>query len=282
MKGLGLPPPMGDHKGRPYTDVLPVEDSMSIYDIFDIKGREALVTGAGRGIGKTLAIALAEAGCDVALFGLHMQNLEPVAVAINKLGVQSICYEGDVSRKEDVDRAFSGAAKEFGRLDICVNNAGISMQKPVEEMPEADWDSIMDINMKGVFLCSQAAARLMLTRKSGSIINIGSISARVVNVPQKQAVYNTSKAGVIMLTQSMAVEWAPYGVRVNSISPGYMKTEMTLSTMSPFFPAWEALTPMGRLGEPRELRGALLYLASDASSYVTGHDMVVDGGYIIR
>jgi NAD(P)-dependent dehydrogenase (short-subunit alcohol dehydrogenase family) len=122
----------------------------------------------------------------------------------------------------------------------------------------------------------------MIPRKSGSIINIGSISARVVNVPQKQAVYNTSKAGVVMLTQGMAVEWATYGVRVNSISPGYMKTEMTLSSMSHFFPAWEALTPMGRLGEPKELRGALLYLASDASGYVTGHDLVVDGGYTIR
>jgi len=255
---------------------------MNIYDIFDIKGRKALVTGAGRGIGKTLAVALAEAGCDVALFGLHMQNLALVADEIRKLGVRCACYEGDVSRKQDVDKAFQKTTKEFGRLDICVNNAGISMQKPVEEMPEADWDSIMDTNMKGVFLCSQAAARLMLPRKSGSIINIGSISARVVNVPQKQAVYNTSKAGVVMLTQGMAVEWAPYGVRVNSISPGYMKTEMTLSTMAPLFPAWEALTPMGRLGEPIELRGALLYLASDASGYVTGHDLVVDGGYTVR
>jgi len=255
---------------------------MSIYDIFDIKGRKALVTGAGRGIGKELALALAEAGCDVALFGLHMQNLELVAAEIRKLGVRCVCFEGDVSRGKNVEKAFSGAAKEFEHLDICVNNAGISMQKPVEEMPEEDWDRIMDINMKGVFLCSQAAARLMIPRKSGSIVNIGSISARVVNVPQKQAVYNTSKAGVVMLTQGMAVEWAPLGVRVNSISPGYMKTEMTLSTMAPLFPTWEALTPMGRLGEPRELRGALLYLASDASSYVTGHDLVVDGGYTIR
>jgi NAD(P)-dependent dehydrogenase (short-subunit alcohol dehydrogenase family) len=156
------------------------------------------------------------------------------------------------------------------------------MQTPVEEMPEPDWDRIMDINMKGVFLCSQEAAHLMIPRKSGSIINIGSISARTVNVPQKQAVYNTSKAGVVMLTQAMAVEWAPYGIRVNSISPGYMKTEMTLSSMSKLFPAWESLTPLGRLGEPEELRGALIYLASDASSYMIGHDLVVDGGYTIR
>lgn len=255
---------------------------MSVYSLFDITGRKSLITGAGRGIGKVLALALAEAGCDVALFGLHRENLETVAEEINKLGVRSIVLEGDVSRKDDVDRAFAAAAEEFGRLDICVNNAGISMQKPVEEMPEEDWDRIMEINLKGVFLGSQAAARLMLPRKSGSIINIGSISGRTVNVPQKQAVYNTSKAGVVMLSRSMAVEWAPHGIRVNSISPGYMKTEMTLSTMSPLFPAWESLTPMGRLGEPRELRGALIFLASDASGYMTGHDLVVDGGYTVR
>jgi sorbose reductase len=255
---------------------------MGIEKLFDIKGRKALVTGAGRGIGKVLALTLAEAGCDIALFGLHRQNLEEVAALVNKSGVRNLVLEGDVSRKADVQKAFSVVAGDFGRLDICINNAGISMQKPVEEMPEADWDRIMDINMKGVFLCSQAAARIMIPQKSGSIINIGSISARTVNVPQKQAIYNTSKAGVVMLTQTMAVEWAPYGIRVNSISPGYMKTEMTLSSMSNLFPAWESLTPLGRLGEPEELQGALIYLASDASSYTIGHDLVVDGGYTIR
>jgi sorbose reductase len=255
---------------------------MNIYSIFDIKGHKALVTGAGRGIGKELAVALASAGCDVALFGLHQQTLEPVVSEIKKSGVRCIFFEGDVSKKEEVDRAFSKTAEQFGYIDICVNNAGVSMQNPVEDMSEPDWDHIMDINLKGIFLCSQAAARIMIPRKSGSIINIGSISARIVNVPQKQAVYNTSKAGVVMLTRSSALEWAPYGIRVNSISPGYMKTEMTLSTMKPLFPAWEALTPMGRLGEPKELRGALLFLASDAASYMTGHDLVVDGGYTVR
>jgi NAD(P)-dependent dehydrogenase (short-subunit alcohol dehydrogenase family) len=255
---------------------------MSIEKLYDINGRKALVTGAGRGIGKVLALTLAEAGCDVALFGLHRQNLEEVATLVKKCGVRSYIFQGDVSRKADLQKVFRGIAKEFGWLDICVNNAGISMQKPAEDMLEEDWDRIMDINMKGVFLCSQEAARLMIPRRSGSIINIGSISARTVNVPQKQAVYNTSKAGVVMLTQAMAVEWAPYGIRVNSISPGYMKTEMTLTTMSQLFPAWESLTPLKRLGEPEELRGALIYLASDASSYVIGHDLVVDGGYTIR
>jgi NAD(P)-dependent dehydrogenase (short-subunit alcohol dehydrogenase family) len=260
---------------------------MSVYDIFSIKGRKALVTGAGKGIGKVLAIALAEAGCDVALFGLHRDNLAETAAEIKKLGRKSLVLPGDVSQKDDVARVFSIIKLEFKRLDICVNNAGISMQVPVEKMSEEDWDRIIDINMKGVFFCSQEAARMMMSpegesKKGGSIINIGSISARTVNVPQPQAVYNTSKAGVIMLTQTTAVEWAPYGIRVNAISPGYMKTEMTLSSMSHLFATWESLTPMKRLGVPEELRGALIFLASDASSYMTGHDLVVDGGYTIR
>jgi NAD(P)-dependent dehydrogenase (short-subunit alcohol dehydrogenase family) len=255
---------------------------MSVYDIFDIKGRKAIVTGAGKGIGKVLAIALAEAGCDVALLGLHKENLSEVADEINKFGQKSIVIQGDVSKKEDVKKAFTRIAKEFGRLDICVNNAGISMQKPIEEMPEEDWNRIIDINMKGVFLCSQEAAHIMIPQKRGSIINIGSISASIVNVPQPQAVYNTSKAGVIMLTKTTALEWATYGIRVNAISPGYMKTEMTLASMSHLFSEWGNLTPMKRLGKPEELRGALIFLASDASSYMTGHDLVVDGGYTIR
>jgi sorbose reductase len=277
---------LGDSCGLVPETEMPSSNSgrkqMSIYDIFGVSGRKALVTGAGRGIGRVLAIALAEAGCDVALLGLHHETLQPVADEIRRLGRQCVLSEGDVSRKDDVDRAFRRVSDEFGRLDICVNNAGVSMQRPVEEVPEADWAQIMDTNMKGVFLCSQAAARLMIPRRSGSIINIGSISASVVNVPQKQAVYNASKAGALMLTRAMAVEWATQGIRVNAISPGYMKTEMTLSTMAPLFPAWESLTPMGRLGEPEELRGAMLFLASDASAYVTGHDLVVDGGYTVR
>jgi NAD(P)-dependent dehydrogenase (short-subunit alcohol dehydrogenase family) len=254
---------------------------MSVYDIFDIKGRKALVTGAGKGIGKVLAMALAEAGCDVAMLGLHKENLSEVAAEIKKGGRKALVIPGDVSKKDDVVRAFSIINLEFGRLDICVNNAGISMQVPVEKMSQEDWDRIIDINMKGVFFCSQEAAKMMMPNKKGNIINIGSISARIVNLPQPQAVYNTSKAGVVMLTKTTAVEWAPYGIRVNAISPGYMKTEMTLSSMSHLFPTWEGMTPMKRLGEPEELRGALIYLASDASSYMTGHDLVVDGGYTI-
>jgi NAD(P)-dependent dehydrogenase (short-subunit alcohol dehydrogenase family) len=255
---------------------------MSVSNLFDISGRKALVTGSARGIGKVLAVALAEAGCDVSLVGIHLEGVEKVADEINRIGARSIAFQADVSKKEEVDRAFEATVKEFGRLDICVNNAGVSFQMPVEEMPEDEWDNIMDTNMKGVFLCSQAAARIMIPQRSGNIINLASISGHAVNVPQKQAVYNSSKAGVAMLTKSMALEWAEYGIRVNSISPGYMKTEMTLSTMEYLFPEWEAITPLGRLGEPEELRGAVIFLASDASSYMIGHDLIIDGGYTIR
>ena len=251
-------------------------------NLFDVAERKALVTGAGRGIGRVLALALAEAGCDVSILVRNLKDAEPVLKEIERSGRKGIAVQADVRKKGQVDKAFADTVQQLGRLDICVNNAGISMQKPAEEMPEEDWDSILDTNMKGVFLCCQAAARTMIPQKQGSIINIASLSGSAVNVPQKQAVYNTSKAGVVMLTKSVAVEWAQYGIRVNSISPGYIKTEMTLAGMSHFFPAWESLTPMGRLGEPEELRGAVLFLASDASSYVTGHDLVIDGGYTAR
>ena len=255
---------------------------MSLFNLFDLTGRKALVTGAGRGIGRVLALALAEASCDVSILEIDMKNAESVVKDIQQLGRKGIAFRADMTRKEQVDKAFAGTVKELGGLDICVNNAGISIQKPAEEMPEEDWDSILDINLKGVFLCCQAAARIMITQQQGSIINIASMSGIAVNVPQRQAAYNASKAGVAMLSRSLAVEWAQYGIRVNSISPGYIKTEMTMSSMTRLFPMWESLTPMGRLGEPEELRGAMLYLASDASSYVTGHDLVVDGGYTAR
>jgi len=255
---------------------------MLITELFDLTGHKALVTGAGRGIGKILALTLAEAGCDVAILGLHRDNLETVAVQIRENGVDAQVLAADVSQKEQVLAAFQQLEAKFGRLDICINNAGISLQEPVEEMTEEDWDRLIDTNLKGVFLCSQAAAKLMIPRRSGVIINIGSISGSVVNVPQKQGVYNTSKAGVVMLTRSMAVEWAPYGIRVNCLSPGYIKTEMTLQSMSHLFPIWESLTPMGRLGEIDDLRGALIFMASNASKYMTGHDLVIDGGYTVR
>ncbi len=257
---------------------------MNISKLFNLTGRKALVTGAGRGIGRVLALTLAEAGCDVCLLGTTMENIEAVANEIHQLGHKGIAIQTDVSKKEQVDKAFLQTAEQFGGLDICVNNAGVSMResrRSAEEMTEEEWDRIIDINLKGVFLCAQAAAQIMIPQRQGSIINIASMSAFTVNVPQKQAAYNTSKAGVSMLTKALAVEWAQYGIRVNSICPGYIKTDM-LSDATHLFPIWESLTPLGRIGNPEELSGAVIYLASEASSYMTGHDLVVDGGYTIR
>jgi NAD(P)-dependent dehydrogenase (short-subunit alcohol dehydrogenase family) len=255
---------------------------MAANNLFDVSGRKALVTGAGRGIGKVLAIALAEAGCDVAVLEIDQKTAEETAAEIKAMGRKSIGIQVDVTKKNQVDNAFTKAAKTLGGLDICVNNAGIAIHKPAEEMSEEDYDREMDINVKGVFLGSQAAARIMIPQKSGSIINIASMSGHAVNVPQKQAIYNTSKAGVVMLTKSLALEWAPYGIRVNCISPGYIKTQMTLSTMTHMFPTWESLTPLGRLGVPEDLRGVVILLASDASSFMVGSDVIIDGGYTIR
>ncbi|MBN1644152.1 MAG: SDR family oxidoreductase [Dehalococcoidales bacterium] len=257
------------------------EATTNTQKMFDISGRKALVTGAGRGIGKVLALALAEAGCDISIVEIDMKNAAAVVEEIREMGRKAFAFEADVTKKDSLRKAFEGTQKEFGRLDICLNNAGVCIHQSAEDTSEKDLNHVVDINLKGVFFCCQEASRIMIPQKKGTIINIASMSGTIANVPQKQAHYNASKAGVIMLTKSLAVEWAPYGVRVNSISPGYIRTEMTLMG-GQMFPAWESLTPMGRLGEASELRGLVIYLASDASSFMTGSDIIIDGGYTAR
>ena len=254
---------------------------MSISQLFDIQGRKAVVTGAGRGIGRVIALALAEGGCDVSIFEVNIDAGKNVAKEIERMGRRALPIRADVSKAAEVKEAFAVTAREFGRLDICVNNAGVSYHEPAEETPEQHYDHVIDVNLKGVFLCCQEAAKIMIPQKEGSIINIASMSGTVANFPQQQASYNASKAGVILLTKCFAVEWARHGIRVNSLSPGYTRTEMT-DTVQHLIPQWEALIPMSRLADPRELVGAVIYLASDASSYVTGSDMIVDGGYTAR
>jgi sorbose reductase len=253
---------------------------MNAVELFNLTGRKALVTGAGRGIGRVLAISLAQSGCDIAILEKNMKDAHNVAEEINKLGKRALAIKVDVTKKADIEKTFTAAAKQLGGLDIVINNAGVCIHEAAEDTPEEHYDFVVDTDMKGVFFCCQAAAALMKPQKKGSIINIASMSGSIANYPQKQAHYNAAKAGVILLTKCLAVEWVDYGIRVNSISPGYTRTEMTVKLSAPEMIAqWESMIPMRRMADPQELAGAAIYLASDASSYTTGSDIIVDGGY---
>ncbi len=254
---------------------------MSVSELFNIQKKKAVVTGAGRGIGKVLALALAEAGCDVSIIDINLENAMMVAIDIEKMECKALALKANVTRIAEVKKAFENTVKEFGRIDICVNNAGVCINEAAEETPEEHYDQVIDTNLKGVFLCCQEAGRIMIPQKSGSIINIASMSGTISNFPQKHVHYNASKAGVILLSKCLAVEWATYGIRVNTVSPGYTKTELTSASKHLWF-QWEEMIPMKRLAEPKELIGAVIYLASDASSYTTGADIIVDGGYTAR
>jgi NAD(P)-dependent dehydrogenase (short-subunit alcohol dehydrogenase family) len=254
---------------------------MSIMERFSLKGRTALVTGGVRGIGRALALALADAGADVAIADINISLADDTRQEIQERGARTMAIAVDVTNPQQVADMVEEVTSAWGRLDIAVNSAGIARRTPSEEISEADWDMILGVNLKGVFLCCQAEARVMLSQGVGSIINIASMSGQIVNRPQQHAHYNASKAGVVQLTRTLAAEWASRGVRVNSISPGHTLTPMTAASSEFDRATWVSNTPMGRLGDPSDLQGAALYLACDASSYVTGHDLVVDGGYTL-
>lgn len=255
---------------------------MKLLEKFSLDGKTALVTGGGTGIGRAFALALAEVGADVAVVGRTIENLERVKKEIITIGRQSLAIKADVTVAKDVNRMVDVIIKEWGQLDIGVNNAGYVSWSNAEDMTVLEWDKAVDTNLKGVFLCAQAEARVMIQRKYGKIINTASCSAYRVNKPQKQSAYNASKAGLIQLTHSMAVEWAPFGITVNSITPGYTLTPMVdKDPIKKYIPEWLKMIPIGRMCELEELKPAVIYLASDASSYVTGHDLVVDGGLIL-
>jgi NAD(P)-dependent dehydrogenase (short-subunit alcohol dehydrogenase family) len=250
---------------------------------FSLRGKVALVTGGARGIGGEMLDALAAAGAHVAAVDILGDLAKETAHAVGaKYGVRSVGCRVDVTDAEDVGRAFAQVERDLGPLDVMVAAAGIVENVPAESTTVEGWKRTMAVNVDGVFFAAQAAGKSMIPRKRGSIITIASMSGLIVNRPQPQAAYNASKAAVIQMTRSLAAEWAPHNVRVNAIAPGYIRTWLTekLFVEGPdLLQKWEHYTPMGRMGETRELRGPVVYLASEASSFMTGGTLVVDGGY---
>ncbi|MBL4542261.1 MAG: SDR family oxidoreductase [Rhodobacteraceae bacterium] len=249
--------------------------------LFDLSGRTALVTGAGSGIGQGIALGLAQCGADVACLDRRTDGgLADTASMIAAAGRRAIVVTADVTDRGAVAAAVAETEAKLGALGIAVNAAGIANANPAEEMEEEQYQTLMDINMKGVFLSCQAEANAMLRHGKGSIINIASMSGVIVNRGLKQVHYNASKAGVIHMSKSMAMEWVDRGVRVNSISPGYTATPMnTRPEMVHQTKAFESQTPMQRMARVDEMVGPAVFLASDASSFCTGVDLLVDGGF---
>ena len=249
---------------------------MSYSPLTPLDGRIAVVTGGARGIGFESAKALKESGAIVAIADI---NPEAGTKAAKQLDVDF--FEVDLTQSNQVTKLATDIRSKYGRIDVAFNNAGIAVNVPSEECTDEAWHKVININLNAVFYCCREFGKMMLAQGSGSIINTASMSGIISNTPQPQAAYNASKAAVIMLTKSLAAEWAKRGVRVNSISPGYIGTEMTKLGMSnpDWHKEWLHLTPMGRVGEPREVASVVVFLASDASSYFTGSNLVVDGGY---
>lgn len=256
--------------------------------LFDLSGRVALITGAGVGFGEAIALGFAEFGCDIAACDLNIENPQRTAEAVRKTGRRAIALKADVSVRQDIFAMVDETIREFGKIDILINCAGIPQHDAAETTPIETWDRVLDINLRGTFLCCQAAARFMLEKRSGVIVNFSSI-AGTVGVGRGANAYCASKGGVNALTKQLALEWADRGIRVNAIAPCQFLTPGLRDVMAEpqFDPeklmqTWTSNIPLGRVGEPEEIVGPALFLASDASSMVTGVVLPVDGGYLAR
>lgn len=254
---------------------------MSVLDKFDLTGRTAVVTGATRGLGRAFARALAEAGADIVVVGRDGTAAAEVAREIDGLGRRAHIVLADITRREEVERLRDAALDAFEGVDVLVNNAGDCIHRPALEVTDAEWRRVMDVNLDAVWTCSQVFGAHMIERGRGSMVNIGSMSGQIVNRPQWQPAYNASKAAVHHLTRSLAAEWAPFGIRVNALAPGYVKTDMSPVDEPQYRQHWIEDAPQRRYATPDELGPAIVYLASDASSFVTGSVLVIDGGYTV-
>ncbi|MBA8820634.1 3-oxoacyl-ACP reductase [Ochrobactrum sp. P6BS-III] len=249
---------------------------------FQLTGKRAVITGGAKGIGRAIAELFVEAGATVIITDRDEAAGKQTVAELNARRPSSASlYILDVTDRDVAERTAEAIATEVGVPDVLVNNAGIVRNGPASETSEADWRAVIDVNLNGVFFCAQAFGKRMAAVGRGAIVNISSMCGEIVVYPQPQVAYNAAKAGVNLITKSLAVEWVKQGVRVNAVAPGYTATELTLAGRSneEWFSTWMRMTPQGRLGEPREIANAVLFLASDAASFVTGTVLAVDGGY---
>lgn len=249
------------------------------YPSFDLTGKLALVTGASRGIGCTTALCLANAGADVVVTSRNLRDAEPTAQAIQEMGRNSLALSLDVRDLESIQRAVDQTVEVYGRIDVLVNNAGLNIQQMAVDVTEEAWDTVLDTNLKGLFFCCQAVGRVMIPRRQGKIVSIASTMA-IIGMRLRSA-YCASKGGVSQITKVLAIEWAPYNVNVNAVGPTFIETPMIRPFLQDESLREEVLgrIPMGHIGQPEDVAGAVIFLASPASDFVTGHTLFVDGGW---
>lgn len=253
---------------------------MHVKELFDLSGKTAIVTGGGRGLGETIAVGFAEAGANVVVCSRKVEACEEVAEKLRSLGVQALALKCDVANREDVQNVVDQTIEKFGRIDILVNNSGATWGAPAEEMPLEAWEKVMNVNVTGTFLMSQAAGKHMIKQKSGKIINIASVAGLGGSDPKVMDAlgYNTSKGAVITFTKDLAVKWGRHNINVNAIAPGVFPTKISRVLIEKGKDYFLEKTPLGRFGTDDDMKGVALFLASNASNFVTGDVIVVDGG----
>jgi NAD(P)-dependent dehydrogenase (short-subunit alcohol dehydrogenase family) len=254
-------------------------NTTSVKQLFDLTGRVAIVTGGGVGLGRQMAEGLAEMGANLVLCARKKERCEQAAEELKRFGIQTLALGCDVKNPASIQAVVDAAVSQFGHIDILINNAGTSWGAPVEEMRLEHWNKVIETNLTGTFLFSQAAGKVMIGQRRGKIINIASVAGLRGSPPEFQAIgYQASKGGVIIFTKDLACKWAMHNIRVNAIAPGWFPTDMSGAVIERNREFLRKTIPLGRFGNENDLKGAAVFLASDASDFVTGHVLVVDGG----